>query len=136
MHGWEPTSGKVTWQVMKRPLTVLLTVVICVLWLIPTADPPSHTASAQTLANGLVVSGDFKGAGYTQIASLFDAADNLGVRITVLDRTGADDKFTASPWYQTGENTLDLGRMKVAAAAVTSEGETHIVAVYADGVTW
>src|SRR5207245_4794444 len=110
--GRKATSGKVTRQVTKRLLTVLLTVVICVLWLIPAADPRGHTASAQTLANGLVVSGDFKGAGYSQIVSLFDAADNLGVRISVLERTGAEDKFTAGSWYQSGENTLDLGRMK------------------------
>jgi len=121
--------------VTKRLLTVLLTVVICVLWLIPAADPRGHTASAQTLANGLVVSGDFKGAGYTQIASLFDPADNLGVRISVLDRTSPEDKFTANPWYQSGENTLDLGRMKVAATDVNSDGKTDIVALYDDGGT-
>ena len=124
-----------TRQVTKRLLTVLLTVVICVLWLIPAADPRGHTASAQTLANGLVVSGDFKGAGYTQIASLFDPADNLGVRISVLDRTSPEDKFTANPWYQSGENTLDLGRMKVAATDVNSDGKTDIVALYDDGGT-
>src|SRR5256885_15136748 len=99
----------------RRLLTVLITVAIGVVWLTPAANPGGSVASAQTLANGLVVSGDFKGAGYTQIASVYDPGDNLGLRISVLDRAGTTDEFTATPWFTSGENTLDLGRMKVAA---------------------
>ena len=73
----------------KRLVTFFLTLVICLVWVIPAATPDLSVASAQTLANGLVVTGDFKGAGYTQIASLFDASDTLGLRISVLERSTA-----------------------------------------------
>src|SRR5437588_11781350 len=119
----------------RRLLTVLITVVICAVWLIPSANPRGSVASAQTLANGLVVSGDFKGAGYSQIASLYDPGDNLGIRISILDRTGTTDEFTPGQWFTSGENTLDLGRMKVAAADVNSDGKTDVVALYDDGGT-
>ena len=62
----------------KRLLTFLLTLVTCVVWLVPSVSPGGGVANAQTLANGFVVSGDFKGAGYSQIASLYDSGDNLG----------------------------------------------------------
>ena len=148
----------------KRLVTFFLTLVICLVWVIPAATPDRSVASAQTLANGLVVAGDFKGAGYTQIASLFDASDTLGLRISVLDRStaatptpapsappgptpiptrepdtrslaDAGDAFTASVWFTSADNTFDLGRMKVAAADVDFDGKTDIVALYDDGGT-
>ena len=119
----------------RRLLTVLITVVICAVWLIPSANPRGSVASAQTLANGLVVSGDFKGAGYSQIASLYDPGDNLGIRISILDRTGTTDEFTPGQWFTSGENTLDLGRMKVAATDVNFDGKTDLIALYDDGGT-
>ena len=77
----------------KRLLSFLLTLVTCVVWLVPSFSPGGGVANAQTLANGFVLSGDFKGAGYSQIASLYDSGDNLGLRISVLDRAGATDQF-------------------------------------------
>ena len=119
----------------KRLLTFLLTLVTCVVWLVPSVSPGGGVANAQTLANGFVVSGDFKGAGSSQIASLYDSGDNLGLRISVLDRAGATDQFTASVWYESAANTLDLGRMKVAATDVNFDGKTDLVALYDDGGT-
>ena len=145
-----------------RLVTFFLTLVICLIWVIPTAAPQRSVASAQTLANGLVLSGDFKGAGYSQIVSVFDPNDSLGLRISLLDRAGAgapppsaspppgptpvptrepdargaavpSDAFTASVWFTAADNTFDLGRMKVAATDVDFDGKTDIVALYDDG---
>ncbi|OLD11321.1 MAG: hypothetical protein AUJ06_00625 [Chloroflexi bacterium 13_1_40CM_3_70_6] len=120
----------------RRLLTVLLTVVTCLVWLLPATNLRGNVASAQTLANGLVVSGDFRGAGYAQIASLYDPGDNLGLRISVLDHLASGgDEFSPTQWFQGESSTLDLGRMKVAATDVDFDGKTDIVALYDDGGT-
>jgi len=126
----------VTGQVTRRLLTVLLTVVTCLVWLLPATNLRGNVASAQTLANGLVVSGDFRGAGYAQIASLYDPGDNLGLRISVLDHLASGgDEFSPTQWFQGESSTLDLGRMKAAATDVDFDGKTDIVALYDDGGT-
>ena len=94
---------------IRRLFAFLVTIVVCTVWLIPAATPRQSIAAAQTLANGLVVSGDFKGAGYTQLASLYDPADNLGVRISVLDKTGTGDQFAATQWFTSGLDSLEMG---------------------------
>ena len=120
---------------IRRLFAFLVTIVVCTVWLIPAATPRQSIAAAQTLANGLVVSGDFKGAGYTQLASLYDPADNLGVRISVLDKTGTGDQFAATQWFTSGLDSLDLGRMKVVATDLNGDGKTDLAALYDDGGT-
>src|SRR5438309_8790780 len=110
----------------RRVATFLLTLVISTVWLIPTAGPSGSIAYAQTLGQGYSVAGDFKGAGYQQIATLYDANDDLGLRIVVLDRTTADPKMTSTQWFLAGANSFDLGRMKVAALDVNADGKTDI----------
>src|SRR5436309_4566966 len=105
----------------RRVATFLLTLVVSTTWVIPTATPAS-VAYAQTLGQGYSVAGDFKGAGYQQIATLYDANDDLGLRIVVLDRTTADPKMTSTQWFLAGANSFDLGRMKVAALDVNADG--------------
>src|SRR5438046_6424605 len=100
----------------RRVATFLLTLVISTTWLIPAVAPQSGgVADAQTLGQGYSVAGDFKGAGYQQIATLYDPNDDLGLRIAVLDRTTTDPKMVATQWFLTGTNSFDLGRMRVAA---------------------
>src|SRR5438093_1274517 len=118
----------------RRVATFLLTLVMSTTWLIPTVAPRSGgVANAQTLGQGYSIAGDFKGAGYQQIATLYDANDDLGLRIAVLDRTTADPKMVASQWFLAGANSFDLGRMKVAAIDLNADGKTDIAVLYNDG---
>ncbi|OLC10149.1 MAG: hypothetical protein AUH39_02820 [Chloroflexi bacterium 13_1_40CM_67_9] len=119
---------------LRRLLTFLLTLVFSSVWLIPSAAPRSGgTADAQTLAQGYSVAGDFKGAGYQQIATLYDANDNLGLRIVVLDRTTTDPKMVSTEWFLEAANSFDLGRMKVAALDLNGDGKTDLAVLYNDG---
>ena len=100
----------------------------------PLAAPESGgIAYGQTLGQGLSVAGDFTGAGYQQIATLYDANDDLGLRIVVLDRTTASPTFSSTQWFLAGANSFDLGRMKVAALDLNADGKTDIVSLYNDG---
>ncbi len=116
----------------RRASTFLLTLVISSVWLIPSVTPTS-IAHGQTLGQGYSVTGDFKGAGYQQIATLYDPNDDLGLRIVVLDRTTTEPKMTSSQWFLAGSNSFDLGRMKVGALDLNADGKTDIVALYNDG---
>src|SRR5882762_4856823 len=116
----------------RRVTTLFLALLLSTLWLIPTAAPGS-VADAQTLGQGYSIAGDFKGAGYQQIATLYDPNDDLGLRIVVLDRTTADPKMVATQWFVTGGNSFDLGRMKVAALDLNADGKTDIAVLYNDG---
>src|SRR5882672_1558760 len=116
----------------RRVTTFFLALLISTLWLIPTAAPGT-VAYAQTLGQGYSVAGDFRGAGYQQIATLYDANDDLGLRIAVLDRTTVDPKMIATQWFLAGANSFDLGRMKVAALDLNADGKTDIAVLYNDG---
>jgi DUF3048 family protein len=118
----------------RRAATFYLALVISTVWLIPSvATPSGGIAYAQTLGQGLSVAGDFKGAGYQQIATLYDANDDLGLRIVVLDRTTADLKMTSTQWFLAGANSFDFGRMKVAALDLNADAKTDIAVLYNDG---
>src|SRR5439155_8995542 len=119
-------------MMFRRVATFLLTLVISTTWLIPTVMPAS-VAYAQTLGQGYSVAGDFKGAGYQQIATIYDPNDDLSLRIAVLDRTTTDPKMVATQWFLTGTNSFDLGRMKVAALDLNADGKTDIAVLYNDG---
>jgi hypothetical protein len=118
----------------RRAATFLLALVVSTAWLIPSFAPRSGgVAYAQTLGQGLSVAGDFKGAGYQQIATLYDPNDDLGLRIVVLDRTTTDPKMVSTQWFLEGANRFDLGRMKVAALDLNGDGKTDIAVLYNDG---
>ncbi|MGH2473236.1 MAG: DUF3048 domain-containing protein [Candidatus Limnocylindria bacterium] len=118
----------------RRVATFFLTLVISAAWLIPSgATRSGGVAYAQTLGQGYSVAGDFKGAGYQQIATLYDPNDDLGLRIVVLDRTTADPKFASTQWFLAGANSFDLGRMKVAALDLNADGKTDLAVLYNDG---
>src|SRR5256885_16250935 len=119
-------------MMFRRVATFFLTLVVSTTWLIPTATPAS-VAYAQTLGQGYSVAGDFKGAGYQQIATLYDPNDDLGLRIAVLDRTTTDPKMVAIQWFVTGANSFDLGRLKPAALDLNADGKTDIAVLYNDG---
>ncbi len=116
---------------MRRLATFMTTLTLLVGWFIP-ATTPSGIAAAQTLANGLSAAGDFKGAGYHQIASLYDPNDDLGLRIVVLDPT-PDGKLVSSQWFVAGPNAFDLGRMKLAAVDLNADKRTDLAVLYDDG---
>src|SRR6267143_6885757 len=117
---------------LGRAATFFLALVISSVWLIPSVTPQS-IANGQTLGQGDSVAGDFKGAGYQQIATLYDPNDDLGLRIVVLDRTTTDPKMTSTQWFLEGANRFDLGRMKVAALDLNADGKTDIAVLYNDG---
>src|SRR5438128_11007740 len=119
-------------MMFRRVATFLLTLVVSTTWVIPTATPGS-VAYAQTLGQGYSVAGDFKGAGYQQIATLYDPNDDLGLRIAVIDRTTTDPKMVATQWFVTGANSFDLGRMKVAAHELNGVGQSDRADLYNDG---
>ena len=117
---------------LRRALSFVLALVISTLWLIPSVTPQS-IAYGQTLGQGYSVAGDFKGAGYQQIATLYDPNDNLGLRIVVLDRTTTDPKMVSTQWFLEGANSFDMGRMKVAALDLNADGKTDLAVLYNDG---
>ncbi len=94
----------------------------------------SSRAAAQTAGEGIAVAGDFRGNGRTQIASLYDGWDDLGLRIDLLDGT-ALGTFSSSTWYAGPPGTWDVTRMKVAAIDVDSDGRMDIVVLYQVGDT-
>jgi len=119
---------------LRRAAAFVLALVISTVWLIPLAAPESGgVAYGQTLGQGYSVAGDFKGAGYQQIATLYDPNDDLGLRIVVLDRTTTDQRFASSQWFLEGANRFDFGRMKVAALDLNGDGKTDIAVLYNDG---
>src|SRR5438874_3962272 len=120
---------------MRRPVSFLLSLVISLAWLIPTAAPLQHQAEAQTPAAGVPVTGDFRGTGASQIAMISDPSDSLALRIQVLDRDTTTGKFVPADWYTTPANTFDIGRMKWAAIDANFDGKTDLVALYDDGGT-
>ena len=117
---------------LRRAVTFFLALVISSVWLIPSVRPQS-VAYGQTLGQGYSVAGDFKGAGYQQIATLYDPNDDLGLRIVVLDKTTTDPKMTSTQWFLEGANRFDLGRMKVAALDLNGDAKTDLAVLYNDG---
>lgn len=122
---------------MRRSLSFLLTLVVALVWLIPSALPASHTAMAQTPAAGRPFTGDFKGTGGSQIAMISDPGDNYGLKIQLLERdaTSATEKFTVTDWFVSAPGMFDLGRMKWAATDANFDKKTDLVALYDDGGT-
>jgi hypothetical protein len=114
-----------------RLLTLFLTFVLS-LSLIPAFEPGGGGAAAQTLANGFTLTGDFRGNGTQQIASIYDPNDDFGLRIVVLDR-GADGKFTHTEWFLEGANHFDVSRMKPVAVDLNGDKKTDIAVLYNDG---
>jgi len=122
----------------RRSVSFLLTLVVSVLWLIPSAAPAEHTALAQTPAAGFPIAGDFKGTGASQIATISDPNDNLALKIQLLERDESSpttEKFTVSDWYAATPGTFDLGRMKWAATDANFDKKTDLIALYDDGGT-
>lgn len=120
---------------MKRAIGHLLAVALLLTVVIPQATPAQSQAAAMTLADGHSVSGDFKGNGRAQIASLYDPQDDLGLRIVVLERAATGETMTHSQWYISGPNSFDLGRMKVVATDANFDKRSDIVVLYDDGGT-
>ncbi len=122
---------------MRRAAAFALTLVVSLAWLIPTAAPGRHTALAQTPGGGVPLVGDFKGNGASQIATVSDPGDDLGLQISVLEKDAAKttDAFTASVWFSAAGGSFDLGRMKLAATDANFDGRTDLVALYDDGGT-
>ncbi len=122
---------------MRRLSSFLLTLVVSLSWLIPSAMPAEHTALAQTPAAGIPLSGDFRGTGASQIATISDPADNLGLKIQLLERDPAatTEKFTVTDWYSAPANSFDQGRMKWAATDANFDGKTDLIALNDDGGT-
>src|SRR5258708_3557484 len=86
-------------RVRKRPLSPIalaVAVILSVTVLLPLSAPGEHAAAAQSLGEGLTVTGDFTGSGHAQIASLYDQNDDLALKIAVLDKTPGADTFTSA----------------------------------------
>ena len=124
---------------MRRSLSFALTLVVSLAWLIPTILPAAHQADAQTPAAGMPLSGDFKGTGASQIVTISDPRDDLGLRIQLLERDAASatERFTVgtTDWYTAPAGSFDQGRMKWAATDANFDGRTDLVALYDDGGT-
>lgn len=122
---------------MRRVTSFALTLVISLAWLIPSAAPEQHTAVAQTPAAGIPLTGDFRGTGGAQIATISDPADNLALRIQFLERdpSSATARFTVADWFTSLPGSFDLGKMKWAATDANFDGKTDLIALYDDGGT-
>ncbi|MEK7863124.1 MAG: hypothetical protein AAB295_07670, partial [Chloroflexota bacterium] len=122
---------------MRRFTSFTLTLLMTLAWLIPAALPADHTAVAQTPAAGVPLAGDFKGTGASQIATISDPTDELGLKIQILERDAASatEKFSVADWYGAAAGSYDLGRMKWAATDANFDKKTDLVALYDDGGT-
>jgi DUF3048 family protein len=140
---------------MGRPKTFALLTVILVACsaAVPTAVSPSPLASLITLAptpspsptprplvkarsvsavgDAIVATGDFRGTGDTQIATVDDPSGDLAVRISLKDTLG--DTAQPALWFQTDRNFLALDRAKFAVADVDFDGKDDLVALYNSG---
>ena len=114
-----------------RLFTFFLTLLLLVT-LVPAAQPGGGIAAAQTLADGFALSGDFRGNGAQQIASIYDPNDDFSLRIVVLDQ-GADGKFTHTAWFVAAANQFDVSRMKPVAVDLNGDRKTDIAVLYNDG---
>ncbi|TME39637.1 MAG: hypothetical protein E6I57_06830 [Chloroflexi bacterium] len=131
---------------MRRVASFGFSLLISLIWLIPAATPEQHLALAQTPAAGVPLVGSFKGTG-TQIVTISDPTDSLGLRIQLLDRETTTpapagtsplptpEKFIPSDWYSAPANSFDLGKMRWAAADANFDGKTDLIALYDDGGT-
>ncbi|MDE3111414.1 MAG: DUF3048 domain-containing protein [Chloroflexota bacterium] len=115
-----------------RPLAALVGAVLALTVVLPAGSPP---AAAMSFGQGLTVSGDFKGVGHAQIASLYDLSEDLSLRIDVLDRSGTTDTFTKEQWTIWGPGSFDVSRAKAVAVDVDGDGKDDIVVLYKDGPT-
>jgi hypothetical protein len=92
-----------------------------------------HRAAAQSLGEGLAVSGDFKGTGHAQIAALYDPSDDLALKISVLDKNASAQTLASEQWTVWGPSSFDVSRAKAVAADVDGDGKSDIVVLYRDG---
>ena len=124
-------------RTMRRAVAFLLTLVVSLTWLIPSAAPERHVALAQTPGAGIPLTGDFLGTGWRQIAMLSDPTEDLSLQITVLTPGAAPQTptFTPAVWFTAAAGAFDLGRMKLAATDANFDGKTDLVALYDDGGT-
>jgi hypothetical protein len=110
-----------------------LPALVAACFLVVAAFLPASPASAQSLGEGLTVSGDFKGTGHAQIASLYDQNDDLSLKIVLLDKNLGSDTFTSEVWQLWGPGSFDVSRAKAVAADVDGDGKADIVVLYRDG---
>ncbi|HZP95973.1 MAG TPA: DUF3048 domain-containing protein [Candidatus Limnocylindria bacterium] len=120
---------------MRRIAAFALSLAVSLTWIIPTTLPAEHVADAQTPAAGIPLTGDFKGTGASQIATVSDPGDNLGIKIQLLERDPATATFAVTDWYASLPGAFDLGRMKWAATDANFDGKTDLIALYDDGGT-
>jgi len=116
---------------MRRATVLLTTALVAVSVFVG----PARHARAGSVADGLAVSGDFRGTGRSQIAALYDPNDDLGLRIDLLEQTGPTDALTRTQWFLSGPNSFDLARAKVTASDVDGDGKSDLVVLYDDGDT-
>ena len=97
----------------------------------PTPKPLVKARSVAVTGGAIAATGDFRGTGDTQIATIDDPTGDLAVRITLRDTLIG----TAAPslWFSTGRNFLDLGRAKFTVADVDFDGKDDLVAFYNSG---
>ena len=97
----------------------------------PTPRPLVKARSVSAVGGAIVATGDFRGTGDTQIATVDDPSSDLGVRIS-LQETLSDTRQPAL-WFQTDRNFLALDRAKFAVADVDFDGKDDLVAFYNSG---
>ena len=97
----------------------------------PTPRPLVKARSVSVAGGAVVATGDFRGSGETQVATIDDPSRDLAVRMTLRDTLIG----TAAPalWFATDRNFLDLGRAKFAVADVDFDGKDDLVAFYNSG---
>ena len=118
-----------------RTVGYVLVQVILSLAVLPHVGSDRGEAVAMTLGAGHVVAGDFRGNGRSQIASLYDPNDDLGLRVTVIENTGTSGAMTHAHWFVSGPNSFDLRRMKVVATDANFDRKTDLVVLYEDGAS-
>lgn len=99
----------------------------------PTATPkptPARARSVALVGSTIVVTGDFRGTGSSQVATLNDPTTDLSLRIGVKDQP-AD--ATDAVWMKSDPNFLSLQRAKFAVADVDADGKDDLVALYDSG---
>lgn len=93
----------------------------------PTPKPvPARGRSVSVVGTAVVATGDFRGTGGSEIATIVDPTSDSTMEIGVRDRPDA----TAEQWMKSGANFLSLARSKFAVMDVNADGKDDLVSLY------
>lgn len=94
----------------------------------PTPKPvPARGRSVAVVGSAVVATGDFRGTGGSEVATLTDPTSDWTMQIDVRDHPG---DATGTQWLKSGASFLSLARSKFAVMDVDGDGKDDLVSLY------